>query len=267
MLNRVKEVLETRGYEVEVMATVKNGVELSGIRIRKPESQIAPCIYENDEWSELEPAEVADEIERVYVKAMKEAPVLDVSKLMDKDYILENAYIAVQKPSNEDILKRPYLDLEAYVRVKVSEDASFKINSTNPFYNMPELFDKALENTKSTLCWKSMFEIMREMMGDDILNFASDDGTMYVANNESRVNGAVAIMFPEIFKAICEKSGADELTILPSSIHEVIAIVGHQDSEAMGMMVCDVNGSNVSEQDQLGNHAYYYSLATNEITY
>lgn len=100
--------LNNRGYNADSQNSIKNGVVLEGIRI-STNSNIALIIYtegiiENAEEQHKTLDDVVSAIIGVYESS--KAVNLDVKMFFDRDYILNNIYIGMQKDSTEDIEKR-----------------------------------------------------------------------------------------------------------------------------------------------------------------
>lgn len=100
--------LNNRGYNADSQNSIKNGVVLEGIRI-STNSNIALIIYtegiiENAEEQHKTLDDVVSAIIGVYESS--KAVNLDVKMFFDRDYILNNIYIGMQKDSTEDIEKK-----------------------------------------------------------------------------------------------------------------------------------------------------------------
>lgn len=110
--------LNNRGYNADSQNSIKNGVVLEGIRILT-NSNIAPIIYtegiiENAEEQHKTLDDVVSAIIAVYESS--KAVNFDVKMFFDRDYILNNIYIGMQKDSTEDIEKVYcyFYDMEAH---------------------------------------------------------------------------------------------------------------------------------------------------------
>jgi len=172
--------------------------------------------------------------------------------------ITDKAVFCLQpKGKGKDVWTQDYLDLEAYIRVKLDDVSSFKIP---PALFNDELSDAAFRNTRENL----KITTMAEILGLPATLFEPMD----VITNKDMMFGASALLFPDIFKEYCEQKGIQKIYILPSSIHELIVVP--QDlagSSVMTNMVQDVNSNEVLPEDVLSNHVYLYDVTTNQITY
>ncbi|MCR5703342.1 MAG: DUF5688 family protein [Eubacterium sp.] len=90
---------------------------------------------------------------------------------------------------------------------------------------------------------------------------------MYILSNEQRLNGAACITYPGVLRNFAQEHQSD-LCIIPSSIHEVILIVGtHWDLEWLNKMVKQVNKEDVDATEVLSDHVYIYSREEDDISY
>lgn len=76
--------------------------------------------------------------------------------------------------------------------------------------------------------------------------------------NEQGINGAVSMLYEDKLHELSERLDSD-LYIMPSSIHETIAISAtSMDPEELAMMVQEVNMNEVSLGERLSNQVYHY---------
>lgn len=258
MLNKIATEMTNRGYVADVVTVTKNGIEMNGVVVGKGEA-CRPTFYESDFPTDKNIDDICDELEDRYEEV--KTPDFDVNKMIDIDFMRDNAQLCIQKKGTENIIKRDYLDLELYVRCQLfkNEDglATYKVPGKDEY---EELIDVAIENTKDSFIIKSLSEML------DIPALEDD---MYVVVNDNKSQAAACLYYPEVFKEFCEKYGFEKVFILPSSIHEIII---HPDNGGvefndLNNLVKKVNAEQVSPQEQLSDHAYYYTLADNKITY
>ena len=95
--------------------------------------------------------------------------------------------------------------------------------------------------------------------------FTPEEIPMFVITNDLKLNGAASIYYSDVLEKIAEKL-RDDLYILPSSIHEVIAIPSkYGDLESLSTMVKEVNSTQVAEEEQLSDNVYLYTASTKEL--
>lgn len=88
---------------------------------------------------------------------------------------------------------------------------------------------------------------------------------MFVLSNERKINGASIILYNEQLAELSDKL-SDDLLIMPSSIHEVLAVpASSMDAIDLKQMVREVNDTEVSEQEILGYSVYRYNRETGTI--
>lgn len=90
-----------------------------------------------------------------------------------------------------------------------------------------------------------------------------------VITTESGIYGAAAILYPDVLNSVCDKFKSDSIIILPSSIHEVIALPMTKEYCDKGLddMVAGINAAIVDPSDVLGDKAYCYSKSIGGIAY
>lgn len=132
-----------------------------------------------------------------------------------------------------------------------------------------QLFKHAVENTRNIFppTVRSMNDVMKEIFMADgmpmeavemILGEVPADRMMYVISNDRGINGAISMLYEDQLHTLAEQLGTD-LYILPSSIHETIAVsVDMSDPEELAQMVSEINMDQVSLQERLSNQVYHY---------
>ena len=132
-----------------------------------------------------------------------------------------------------------------------------------------EIHEMAMKNTREILpvTVQTMTEVMREMFGkdgmpDEMAEMMFSDmplnQQMFIISNKSKVNGAASMFYEDALSSLSEKLGTD-LYILPSSVHEVIAVSTDMGTpETLASMVREVNGGQVAPEEQLSDHVYKF---------
>ena len=88
---------------------------------------------------------------------------------------------------------------------------------------------------------------------------------MFVLTNDTKVNGAAAILNDDIRQEIAEKVG--DFYMLPSSIHETLIIPKDAGMELkeLEQMVQEVNQTQVAPGERLSDHVYEYDAKEHEL--
>ncbi len=269
-------VKERTGAFVSVRNVTKNnGIILTGMCVIEADKNVGPTIYidrciEEVLTQKITVEDAVDEIVRIYEEHKDENPI-SKGFTPDKDYVLSKVeFKLVNKEMNKGLLEevphREFLDLAVIYVVIVERDenevASFLVrNEMLEAYGLTqeELEEAAVKNTYNAGFEKtSMGKIMAQMTGCD-MGLSEEDDPMYVISNRAKQNGANVMLFTQMFEDLAEKYKSD-LFILPSSIHEVLAIpatVGMSENYLRDM-VNEVNSTQVSVEERLSNSVYKF---------
>ena len=280
MIDDLNDVLEERGEEfrARVHITVKPHALLKGICLEKEGNKVAPTVYlEGHEEDTVE--EYATFCQKAYHanSSMKEDMTMNIDKWVTAEYINGNVLPRLTHQDNLDRLNRNdtyyirMLDLVVFFYIPVCKtDNGYEgtITITNPLIksagiNAPDLYETAVKNLEKSFEIKSMYETLNEMMPglmDDEDDEPVDDAMlprMYVATNESKVNGA-SVILTQRFKDIIKTLFGDKAIIIPSSRHEVIVVdYSDQTAKETAKMIQEVNRTEVSAEDILSDHPYF----------
>lgn len=251
-----------------------NGVVLKSVIINEPGLKIAPQIYidrfiEGLENGTATVGEVVDYIVESYKKGRQDGERFKaITSCLTKEAILNNVtYQVVNREKNMNRLQQaPFkiiLDLAALYRVVVSKsgegNASFLVsNSLMEMYGISinELEEAAKKNTEG-----GGF-IIRTLAG--VLHgkeqAPEEQPQMYILTNKEMINGAAVILYESYFQHLADVVKED-LIIIPSSIHEVLAVPddGKVSVNDIKNMVKEINNDVVSEQEILSYSVYKYS--------
>lgn len=90
---------------------------------------------------------------------------------------------------------------------------------------------------------------------------------MYVLTNRQRLNGACCILYRHALQMAADHL-KDNLCILPSSIHEVIVTPSSifSNPKELSQLIQEINLTEVSPEEILSDHAYYYHQGSGEIS-
>ncbi len=92
------------------------------------------------------------------------------------------------------------------------------------------------------------------------------DQIMWIITNERGVDGAVSMLYEDKVHKLAESLESD-LYILPSSVHEVIAVsVNMGEPEELARMVAEINMDQVKLEDRLSNQVYHYDKDLRKFT-
>lgn len=132
--------------------------------------------------------------------------------------------------------------------------------------NEEQLFVLAAENTRKILPPRvtPIDELLREM-GVKIIEEMPLNQTMWVISNDQRMYGATSMLYEDKLHTLAQKIGTD-LYILPSSVHEVIAVSAMRNPEELAKIVSEINTTQVPLEERLSNQVYYYDKDLRKLT-
>ena len=282
-----------KDYEVQITTNPKlNGTEKTGLSIRKTQEpqQVMPIIYLEECFErylqEKEFSECVEEICVVY-KHQKEneekimAELKSIENMNRWEKVQNKVYpMIVSAKENEDLkgkyFYQEYLDFLIFYVIRVTEVGIGSIKITKQMVKSwkvseYEIHHQAVENLKTDgYRVRSLNSVVKEnLLGitEDAEEEIEEAEPMYVLTNQIKYFGAAGIFLcAEMFQKIV---GKQNFYILPSSVHELILVkdTDGYDMETLSTMVRNVNEEQVTEDERLSNHAYYYDWRQNRITY
>lgn len=223
--------------------------------VRTEESNIAPTIYLNPYFEQIQDGAELDDVLAQIASVYQSHYIdhdIDVSAVTNFDKIKEKIVCKlINEEANQQFLQdKPYSKLEDLavvyqILMDKTGEGTATITITDNLMDgygitLEELHDQALQNmdTLQPHSFKGMNETVAEMVAVDIAreqNVGMDEAkemamqmmpdipdTMYVLTNDTKVNGAAAILNDDIRQEIAEKVG--DFYMLPSSIHEMLII-------------------------------------------
>lgn len=278
--------------KLRVEAVDKVNKHLDGMTLvdESAEKNISPTIYINDMYEHYLQTENLQEVLQKAAETMErafaEAPVVGS---LDFDSAKDNiVFQVINTMQNQDMLNdmphREFQDLSIIYRwvVKIDEQG---IQSTVIRNNLAEkigmteeqLFKAAVENTRRIFppVVKSMNDVIREMfMADgmpmEIANMMIEempaDRTMWIISNDRGINGAGSMLYEDNLHKLAMKLETD-LYILPSSVHECIAVSADMgEPYELAEMVNEINMGQVALEDRLSNQVYHYDKDARRLT-
>ena len=275
-----------RDMEVKIVEVEKVNQKLDGLNIVSKDNgiRISPTIYLNSMYKEYEQSgdlsAVIEMAAEMMTKGIEHSN--DIQKEIDFDNAKDNiTFMLINTEQNKEMLKdmphREFQDLSIVYRWVVKIDEKEGVHSS-PIHNSlaerfgyseEQLFKFAVENTKRIFppTVRNMNDIMREIFMKDgmpaeiaemMISDIPEDRQMWVIGNEQGINGAVSMLYEDKLHELSERLDSD-LYIMPSSIHETIAISAtSMDPEELAMMVQEVNMNEVSLGERMSNQVYHY---------
>lgn len=292
MMNDVKKIVERRiegirsrmeekGYQLEYAEKITVSGKCHGIEVSKNErkSQIGAIVYYDETWEEKNDTDLINQL----IDCISNAPDIDIDHIMKREYILDNVQPMIMDINHIDFAKdSPFFNkitenfiLFCYVPIVAKNDVEIGISKIKKTHlekfdiSEAELVNQAYQNAKTKLWIGTIYEVMKEMLlqedDEDMKEimenmFQEKEATMpmYIVTNQNRHLGAGTILLPETYQILSKRLG-EKFIILPSSIHECIAIEYTEDYEQLVEMVTSINDSIVDPNARLSDHVYLYS--------
>ena len=271
--------MKLRVEPINKVNKVLDGITLVGSGAGR---SVSPTLYINhmyEHYLETENLqEVLQSAARRMDMAFKEMPDIGNMNLESaKDNIVFQVINTLQ---NEDMLRdiphRKFLDLSIIYRwvLKVDENGIQSSTIHNNLakqlgMNEEQLFQCAVENTPRIFppTVKSMNDVIREMfisegmpaeVADMMIGEMLEDKMMWVISNDRGINGAGSMLYEDNLHKLAMKLETD-LYILPSSVHECIAVSASVcDTYELAEMVSEINMGQVALEERLSNQVYHY---------
>ncbi|MCI9532981.1 MAG: hypothetical protein HFH38_14975 [Lachnospiraceae bacterium] len=261
-----------------------NQVALDGLTVLEPGSNVSPTIYLNRYYGEYQKGTPVSEIEnRIlrYYYSHSTVQNIDISFFTSFDNVRSRiAYKLVHFGRNQELLEEvphvPFLDLAVVFYCLVQEgpykNGMILIRNEHLRYwgiEAGALFPLARANTPLLLPFtcNSLAELLLPALDDEMLeecnlsreSLQSGAVPMYVVSNRQRQNGAASLLYQEEMEQVSQKLGGS-FYILPSSVHEVIAIPASaaKSPQELSRIVKEINLAEVSPEEVLSDCVYLY---------
>ncbi len=254
---------------------MKTNTKKIGITVKVSDGDkpiIAPTVYP-DNYADFNFDEKVDAMARAVNEGIKHRPELpELTAEEARRHItltVMNAEKNVERLENTPHFTFADGELAAVPRWRIDESASFIVTDQLAAH-MGLTSDEVLQIGQQNLDHQhfeaqSMRDVLMQMMGADIppeilseMMPPTDGPEMIVMTNEQRVQGAAVLLSHETLDEVHDRIG--DYVILPSSIHEIIAVPITDDMtpEQLRAMVQEVNGTQVALEDQLSDQVLMY---------
>lgn len=275
-----------RHIEFLTETMTKANETLEGLVIKFEGQPIAPAIYPQKMYESYKDGVSVSEIaDYISPSILNTADFPTMPELTPENAEKSISFSLINKDKNKELLKQcPYKevhDMAAIPRWHISDEASFVVN--NNIMQMlrmtkEEILDIAQKNTESAdYTCKRMDDVMRDIMLNDgvdeeLIDEVLSMGTspLNIISNRQMLDGSCAILSDPFMQKASEQMGTDELYLLPSSRHEMLAINAHSvtDSSSLKDMVMDVNSDPniIQNEDFLSNSIYKYDAKTHSLS-
>lgn len=277
---------EFRNCNVDVHSVTKVNKTMDALNLVPTGDEIyqtSPTIYINNMYEHYKECDDLQTVLQAGAETMQKAfqELPNVGQMVDFDQAKDNIVMVLinteqNKSMLESVPNRQFQDLSIIYRWVIDKDKE-GISSTivnnglaeKLGMNEVELYNAAVENTTRLFppTIKSMNDVIRDMfikdgMPDEIADMmigeVPENNMMYVISNERGVNGAVSMLYEDNLHKLAERLETD-LYIMPSSIHETIAVSTDMgDPNELAQMVNEINMDQVALEERLSNQVYHY---------
>lgn len=271
-------------YTVQLKEVEKNnGILFPAILSRKRESRTAPIVYidsilEGMESGNMELWEAAQKIADTCRKNESDKSAEFFGNITKADILGMVRYRLINFKRNEKQLETlPYnslFDLAAVYEVVLEEGESgtASVLADYRFLNRYSISRKEIDvaakrNTeKKGFCVWDIATILAEQEGEEtVQGHRGGSGRIWVLSNQEGVYGASVMLYEGYFDRLAQEAGSD-LYILPSSIHEVLAVEADGlNPEELKAMVKMINDTEVPEDEVLSETVYRYRRGTHQL--
>jgi hypothetical protein len=288
-------------YNVSVNCVLKINRELQGISIRHQSSAVAPSVYLEDFYVEYQNGKEIKQIAKEIID-MSSCRKPNVNVVMEniQDYEWTKSRLRVKLINHEKNVKLlqsvPYetlLDLAIVPYILLANGEEIMSTTVNNQLldrwgvTKNEMLEQAKENTLTmeSVIIEKMTDFILRMMLKEIKSkdevdredeqealiraiVGKDTGSydMYILTNQVNRNGAFAAFQVNNLSDLADQIGVDKLYLLPSSIHEAIAIpIYDMEQGKLREMVMSVNSTEVTEEEILSDSLYVYTKQSNNL--
>ncbi len=289
------------GREVKVVSVNKNnGLVLTGLNVRKEDSNVAPTIYLNTFFDMHEAGadidRIVNEVLSVYESSSEKGlEGFDVELINHFESISDRleARLINGRQNAERLEGLPHykfgdLALIFHIFFVVNGNEAGAVTVTNDIMKGWEvepskLLETALKNMSlynppsitpiEALLFEALSPEDRANAPEELVEAFNERMSrrmgspgMYILTNKTRINGAVGMVHPEVISAFAKEAGTD-VFVLPSSIHECIVLPddGTCSVEELRQMVKNVNLTEVPTDEVLSDNVYVFKLSSGQM--
>lgn len=283
ILSHIKEYLDEMDPEVDMkieQAENKLLKEVDALVLHKPDREYSTNIFLDKAYvaymstGDMEP--IMKDIAATVRKSKEQLDKLEAIDLNSFEGVKERLSVQILNTErNQSQLpviahrKIPETDLAVVYRVEISKDNNLfeSVKVTNKMLEVwkiseEQLYQAALGQTVEKYPFSvsdtGQFIFQKEPVAYQLPDTLKP-GRLYCLTNMNFVNGAAAILYPDLLKTIADRFEGNYF-ILPCSIHEVLLLKddGEASVEDLELMVRSANEESVPEVDILSDHVYAY---------
>lgn len=267
-------------------ATKNNGRTRKGITFVEEGINVSPTIYLEEYYERFIKGgcfeDITEQILQLY-QSVRVPQSWQCDFVNDYEMVKEKIVVRlVNRIENQELLEDvpylPFFDLAIIFHVLVELDEEGERMATMLIRNehlkwwnvsAEEIYPIAICNTERFLPsdMSSMFRVIEDILLDwEKPEMDEDEDFMYVLTNNRRSFGACTILYPGRLEVIGMFLG-ENYYILPSSVHEVIILPESKavGKEALTQIVCEINHTQVPEEEILSDNVYFYDVSKKQL--
>lgn len=269
----VKEELGARGVQARVQEVQKNnGIMYQAVIIEEDGYNVMPILYLDGYYEGYKNGKSIDGIASEIIESNEKLRFdgdIDISFVKDWDNVKDRVfYQLVGKENNQELLRDvpsvDFLDMAIIFRISFMSglDACASALIRNSHLEIwgikvSDLMDSAVKNTHSLreADVQSMADVIGEMIGE-----SGPDNGMTIVSNKLKNLGAAVILYPDMLVELEKRLGSDYY-IMPSSVHEVIALPNTEvvNADDLRELVKEVNRTQVAPEEVLTDSVYIFT--------
>lgn len=277
MLERVEELnrmLEGREFKIFAANNFKNNGSKVGYALTSELGDAAPVVYyENisEYWESNE--DIIKYLESVFER--HKIGHINIEKCCTREYILSHVRPRLVSAENlpmvqeQGVIYQEFLDMLIlyYIEIdEVSDDEGFASATLKHAMLkqagiiLQELEEFATKNLRDDYQIISLENLIFKFMGEDWEDEETEEGMpMWVITNKRQMQGAATILSTEILADISKKFDNETFVVIPSSVHECIAVPAEQiNLEELRKTIYEVNRTQLEIDDILTDSVYLY---------
>lgn len=272
---------EYDGADLHFEEIKKFGSSYTGLSLKRPGFNISPTVNMEQFYGYYLEGADTDELGRVMAEMLQyrfRGPEIDLEWVSDYEIASEHFFICLSNAGKnagylEEVPHRTISDLsltchvmseipgEGYVGTVVNDSLLEEYG-----VDKDRLFEDAMKNSMRMMPPK--LDFARDIYEDDMEREENDPFyDMLIVSNEKHFRGAAVLFYPGIMEEISMKLGGSYY-VIPSSIHEVLAIPAAPDVEvdSLNRLVMEANLLHVPENEQLSDGVYLYDGSTGKLS-
>lgn len=257
-VNLVVKALNEMGIVAEIKTVQKIDGEHKGLSFGT--GNVRPTMYFTEEHEKMTSKEIAKWFADKY-EHLSKAPEVDASAMMTREYIKSHVHTRLVPASAcvSDKARKDFLDLVKLFYIDTPIEGGTITLTTQHLEHIGITVDELDSWASDSYEVKGLHETLMEMNPEmsQMLFDAPDYEEQLVLSNTKKIFGAAAMTDKNILELALDKLGVDSLYILPSSIHECLA-VAMGDPEELRNLVLEVNDTRVVPQERLSYNVYKY---------